>query len=129
MIYCFEFPIPNYYGDGIFDKQVFFEGERCPSHSKVVSTLKRLSAETDRIMSDIGIGFDNEYAACLKCIKNIVKGEKLPHVYANLVQTNVFCHTEFGEKPLTVKRIGVIQLCNLANANVAHCIPRKTCHK
>lgn len=110
MIYCFEFPIPNYYGDGIFNKQVFFESDNCPPHSEVVSALKRLSAETDRIMSDIGTGFDNEYAECLKCIKNIVRDGKLPYVYADLVQTNTFCNTDFGQQPLSVKRVETFKI-------------------
>ncbi len=113
MIFQFKFPIPNYECNGIFYKEVYFEGSRCPTHHEVVAALCAMNAEEQyhaKRHPEHG-PFLFEYFACLEAIDQISNNNgQLPMIAGNLVQTNVFCETDFGRKPLTVTRIQTITL-------------------
>ena len=106
MIIRYTFPIPNYEGNGIFEKHVYLEAKRCPTKEELKDLLTKLHEEEMRDVMKLG-GYP-EYKDCLDCLNNICENSPLPIVGIHVVETNTFCNTNFGRQPLVVKIINPI---------------------
>ena len=104
-IYCFTFPIPDDYGEGVVYKRVYFESDTCPSHTQVVEKLYWLAEEK--------MGYSGgscEYADCYKAAKNIKDGAKLPCLYNAMIRDNVFCEVRGESYPISVELVKPIKI-------------------
>ena len=108
MLYCFEFPIDDYYGENVFFKQVYFTCDICPSKEMVIEVLRKARAEEQELLADhpeYG-PFTDEYGQCLKAIENLEKRDEFPQLSSNMCMTNSFVqHPKWGQVPLTVSVI------------------------
>ena len=104
MLVRYGIPIPNYYGDEVFFRNVYFECERCPTFQEFKDAIKAnlekddaLIGKEENAMSDL-----HKILETLEC-----PIEEWPTVNDGwLVHTNTFVMTpEFGRQPLSVTRI------------------------
>lgn len=110
MLYCFTFPIPDYYEEDVFEKKVYFEKDSCPTHNEVVTALEMLDSEERENVKLYEQICAHEYAACLKAITEIHGGKQLPYIAGSCVYTNVHCDTDFGADSITVELVHPIKL-------------------
>ena len=99
-IYCITFPITNYYADDIFNKNLYVKSNRCPTLEEVREILYMLSEEEEKFVENIG-----EWRNCIKCLDSVEKFPCIDDVGGVLIEANSFCKTNFGRKPLTIKRL------------------------
>lgn len=113
MLVRFTFPIDNYYGDSVFEKQVYFECSRCPTLEQIKQAL-----ETSLVLERASwaglpgyVDAGQEYAQCLETLKYLERPNDFPHVVeGHLVQTNCFVnHPKWGRQPLTATIIQPIK--------------------
>lgn len=91
-----------------FEKHVYFEGSRCPTHDEVVQRLTLLAADEHRMSEDPTIPGPHtfEIKQCLEAIRCIECAERLPCLAGNLIGANTFCsHPRWGRQPISVARI------------------------
>lgn len=67
MIFRFSIPIPDYYRENVFYKQLYFEGESCPTLQQVKDFCQK-EAETE----SSNLIPCTEFADCLNSLNRIV---------------------------------------------------------
>lgn len=106
-VYCYTFPIPNYYEDDVFDQHIYFEGNHCPDKETVIAILK--ANHDEQVAASKGQWWEGLSTTSERCLACIETAERWPKVgnggEGSLVATNTFCETKFGRKPLSVKLI------------------------
>ena len=113
MLVRFTIPIDNYYGDGVFEKHVYFECSRCPNLTEVRKALAiQNKEELELSIKNPTYGpFCFEYSQCLDALDNLERPNDFPCVSeGHLVQTNCFVnHPKWGRQPLTATIIEPIK--------------------
>ena len=106
-IYKFTFPISNYYDNDVFYQDLYIDCEVCPNTPEVVKVLKKLVDGEHKFAKENPEQGPHtyEFTACLKAVDQMEDGGFLPYLHNNLIQTNKFCKTKFGRKPLTVTKL------------------------
>ena len=103
MIFRFSIPIDDYCGQEVFYKQVYFEGERCPSLKEVMDRLLVEKTKEDELCvehPEYG-PFCDEYGQCIETLA-LTNDSDFPFLCGNLLQTNCFVtHPKWGRVSIT----------------------------
>lgn len=112
MLVRFTFPIDDFYGDGVFEKHVYFECTTCPSLEEVKAALG-VEHKKEQLMSiqhpEWG-PYCFEYKQCLDALENLERPMDFPCVGGSLIQSNVCVnHPRWGKQSLTVTAIQTLK--------------------
>ena len=95
-------PISNYYRDGVFESQLYFECEnQSPTKQQVIKSLEDNLKEYEQYYKDENIEVDDtDTSEILEMVKSV---KDWSHVSpTNLVNTNTFVeHPQFGKQPFS----------------------------
>lgn len=104
MIVRFCIPIPDYYRENVFYKQIYFKSKKCPTLEQVKNFCKKESE-----LEDLELIPCTEFADCLDSLSRI-DGD-WPMVGGQLIQANCFVNQPmFGKVPLTATIITPVEL-------------------
>lgn len=101
-IYQLKVPIPNYYGDGIYEQEMYYRNDVCPTANQWHAFAEE-NHERDRQFPE----YTGDWLNVMKAIENAVIEGQFPMLYGNCVMTNGFVSTRFGKKPISVQRLFV----------------------
>lgn len=92
-------PISDYYGENVFEKQLYFECERrSPTKQCVVDYIKDMIEEEKEFIEESG--FQSDMPETLQIVELIPDGEWQQVGY--LARTNTFVnHPKFGRQPFS----------------------------
>lgn len=108
MLFRYTFPISNYYGDGIFDKHVYFQGDSCPTFDQVKQSLLEEAQIEERLASENGFPCCDEYQQCLNVLE-LVKDD-FPRVSGNCVHMSTSIESNGGFESVVASKIEPIQI-------------------
>jgi len=111
-IFQVTIPVINYEGDGIFEQELFFEGEKCPSKEQVIEEVEK---RHDRVPDLLEHGGWND------CLKTLACVTEWPYIGGNLVLSSTqvfvpelaqFSHSLCIRKtfPLAIRRLVIVKL-------------------
>lgn len=101
MLYLITIPIPNYYGDGVFEQPYYFNSDKFPSWETIKVEIKKLH-ERDRAYPEYSGTHDNAlYTLKMAEMKKIA----LPRLYGNLCQSAVPYEHALGHSSICARSI------------------------
>jgi len=104
-------PISNYYRDGVFESQLYFECEsKSPTKQQVIKYLEDSIKEHEQYYKDENIEIDDtDTSEILEVVKSV--NDWLYVSPTSVVQTNTFVeHPQFGKQPFSWTIIKPIKL-------------------
>lgn len=102
-IFRFSIPISDYYGEGVFFKDLFFCRGTCPTRGEVIAAVKEAAAVDAQYPEDCG-----EFSEVLEVLRLT---EDFPQVYGDLIHTNTrVIHPKWGDQPVSCSVISPLDI-------------------
>ena len=105
-LFLYTFPIPNDEGNGIFEKHIFLEGDKCPTRAEMLDILKKIDRQHEKEnKGTFAEGWETEPHKCIECLKSVEAEDWPVCIPGHLIMTNTFCDTEFGRQAISCQII------------------------